>query len=101
MDTEYTRSLAKLLRDSAYELDRCARFIESMKPPVIDGTPIESIAWSARVRKAFIRGGIYTVEQLCGKTQDDILCLKNIGFSAAQEINERLASVGKALKGQP
>lgn len=47
---------------------------------------IEDLGLSARVEKALISSGVQTVEDLTGKTKDDLISIKGIGEKAAEEI---------------
>lgn len=53
---------------------------------------------SVRTRKDFDRDGITSFEQLLGKTEDDLLEMKNFGMTGLREVQDRLAKLGLKLK---
>jgi len=44
------------------------------------------------------RAGIYTVEELCDKTRDDILKIRHISLKTLENIEIELAKIGLKLK---
>jgi len=61
-------------------------------------TPIERIEMSIRVKKAVEAMGITTLGQLAGKSEPELLGCKNFGQSSLNEVVERLAEYGLALR---
>jgi hypothetical protein len=53
--------------------------------------------FSVRARKAFNRMGIITVDDLVSKSADDLLALKNFGYTCLNEVIDKLARHGLAL----
>ena len=55
-----------------------------------DSRQIEDLGLSARVLKALQEGGIKTISDLSGKSEEDIESIKGIGEKAAKEILKSL-----------
>lgn len=54
---------------------------------------IEELGLSARAYNVLRRAGIDTVEQLQQLSDDDLLCLRNMGVGTVKEIREKVAYV--------
>lgn len=64
-----------------------------------DFLPIEELDLSVRGYNVLKREGVNTVGELCAKTRDDLYDMRNMGTKAVDQIEVRLATVGKSLKG--
>ena len=52
------------------------------------GTPIERLGLSRRSYNALMRAKLYTIQQLAGKTEEELLNNRNLGRKSAEEIVE-------------
>ncbi len=52
------------------------------------GTPIERLGLSRRSYNALMRAKLYTIQQLAGKTEEELLNIRNLGRKSAEEIVE-------------
>ena len=60
--------------------------------------PIHELELSIRSENCLLRGGIQTIGDLLQKSRDDLLKIRNLGKISLTEIEQRLASLGYALK---
>jgi DNA-directed RNA polymerase alpha subunit len=61
--------------------------------------PVGELRVSARVCNLLLRHGITTVGDLCQRTLDDLLYIRNLGPRGIDEIQLRLEALGLSLKG--
>ena len=66
---------------------------ESKKEKVLE-MPIEELELSVRSYNCLKRAGISTVEDLAGKSQDDMMKIKNLGKKSLDEVTNKLISLG-------
>ena len=59
---------------------------------------IEELDLSVRSYNCLKRAGINTVEELTKKTEADMLKVRNLGKKSLQEVKEKLAEYGLALR---
>jgi DNA-directed RNA polymerase subunit alpha len=59
--------------------------------------PVEQLNLSVRTMNCLRRGGIATVGELAGKTEKDLMALRNFGQKSKQEIVDRLGELGLSL----
>ncbi len=69
-------------------------------PDELYNMPVEQMNLSVRTRNCLRRGGIDTVGQLIGKTEKELLALRNFGQRSEQELEERLKELGLSLKSE-
>ena len=62
------------------------------------GKPIEELDLSVRSFNCLKRAGINTVDQLCGYSGNELLCIRNFGTRNIEEIREALQVMGLELK---
>lgn len=62
------------------------------------GTPIDSIDFSIRARRALQSLKVTTLGDLAGKTEAELLACKNFGQTSLNEIRQRLAEYGLRLR---
>jgi len=62
--------------------------------------PVEQLNLSVRTMNCLRRGGIATVGELAGKTERDLMGLRNFGQKSNQEIKDRLESLGLSMASQ-
>lgn len=55
---------------------------------------IEDLDLSVRSTNCLRRAGIHTVEQLCRKTEDDMMRIRNLGRKSLEEIKKKLLGMG-------
>ena len=60
--------------------------------------PVEQLNLSVRTMNCLRRGGVNTVGQLIGKTENELLALRNFGNKSMVELEERLGEMGLSLK---
>ena len=71
--------------------------VESLKEKVLRIT-LEELDLSVRSYNCLKRAGINTVEDLSEKTYEDMLKVRNLGKKSLEEVIQKLASLGLALK---
>lgn len=59
---------------------------------------IEELDMSVRTTNCLKRGGIYTVRELCDRTYEDILKVRNLSEKCIVEVQRKLASLGLGFK---
>ena len=59
---------------------------------------IDVLDLSVRTNTCLKRDGIYTVRDLCDRTHDDMLKVRNLGNRSLTELAEKLASIGLDFK---
>jgi len=62
--------------------------------------PVEQLDLSVRTMNCLRRGGISTVGELIGKSEQELLSLRNFGQKSKQELEERLGGLGLSLTSQ-
>lgn len=60
--------------------------------------PIEELDLSVRSYNCLKRAGINTIGELTRKTEDDMMKVRNMGKKSLQEVKEKLAKLGLALR---
>ncbi len=91
----------------ARELNVDAEGIE-MGPSVMDAAlaadlalPIEDLDLTVRSYNCLKREGIHTVGELVGRSEADLLDIRNFGSKSIDEVKAKLISMGMALKDSP
>ena len=59
---------------------------------------IEDLELSFRSSNCLIRAGINTVEELCNKTSDDMMKVRNLGKKSLDEVLLKLKEMGLHLR---
>ena len=79
--------------------------IEILSPDVavdpnvqVDGMSIEDLELSVRSFNCLKRAGINTVEELCNKTSDEMMKVRNLGKKSLDEVLEKLKEIGYGFK---
>ncbi len=67
-------------------------------PDEIYNMPVEQMNLSVRTMNCLRRGGIDTLGQLIGKTEKELLALRNFGQKSKRELEERLGELELSLK---
>lgn len=70
---------------------------ESMSDRAID-MPIEELDLSVRSYNCLKRAGINTVAELCSKTEDEMMKVRNLGRKSLEEVLEKLTGLGLTLR---
>lgn len=65
------------------------------------GTPIEQLDLSVRSYNCLKREGIHSVGELVGRSEADLLDIRNFGQKSIDEVKDKLASMNLALKDSP
>ncbi|MEE8413533.1 MAG: DNA-directed RNA polymerase subunit alpha [Dehalococcoidales bacterium] len=65
----------------------------------LSNMPVEQLNLSVRTMNCLRRGGIATVGELVGKSERDLMALRNFGQKSNLEIQERLETLGLSLVG--
>jgi DNA-directed RNA polymerase subunit alpha len=91
----------------ARELNLEAEGIE-MGPSVLDAAlaadlalPIEDLDLTVRSYNCLKREGIHTVGELVGRSEADLLDIRNFGSKSIDEVKAKLVSMGMSLKDSP
>ncbi len=69
-------------------------------PEELYNMPVEQMNLSVRTLNCLRRGGITILGELVGKTEKELMNLRNFGQKSKQEINERLEALGLSLAAQ-
>ena len=59
--------------------------------------PIEEMDLSVRSYNCLKRAGINTVEELCNKTSEDMMKVRNLGRKSLEEVLAKLKELGLSL----
>lgn len=60
-------------------------------------TPIESMDFSVRTNNILRRANIHDVAEICGKTESELLQIRNLGEEQLEEIKQKLEASGLSL----
>src|SRR6202012_5657617 len=63
--------------------------------------PVEDLDLTVRSYNGLKRGGIHTVGELVGRSEADLLDIRNFGSKSIDEVKIKLAGLGLALKDSP
>jgi DNA-directed RNA polymerase subunit alpha len=66
----------------------------------IDDTPIEELELGVRSYNCLKREGIETVGDLIAKSEQELMCIPNLGRKTVEEVRERLEKNNLKLKGE-
>ncbi len=64
----------------------------------IHDMPIEELELSVRSYNCLKRAGIGTVKELCNKTSDDMMKVRNLGRKSLEEVLQKLSDLGLSLR---
>lgn len=84
------------LEESTHEID----FVEEKHVKEVDETlerPVEELDLSVRAFNALKRDGINTIGELVGKSEEEIIRIRNLGTKSLTEIKERLEEMELSL----
>jgi DNA-directed RNA polymerase subunit alpha len=84
------------LTDNARNAEIMVEKEETKKEKVLEMT-IEELDLSVRSYNCLKRAGINTVEDLIGKTEDDMMKVRNLGRKSLEEVIQKLAGLGLSL----
>ena len=59
---------------------------------------IDELELSVRSYNCLKRAGINTVEELCNKTPEDMMKVRNLGRKSLEEVEQKLSGLGLGLK---
>ena len=85
------------LSDEAKNAEIMVEREETIKEKVLEMT-IEELDMSVRSFNCLKRAGINTVEDLIGKTEEDMMKVRNLGKKSLEEVIQKLHSLGLDLK---
>lgn len=85
------------LTDEAQEAEIMIEKEEDQKEKVLEMT-IEELDLSVRSYNCLKRAGINTVQELTTKTEEDMMKVRNLGRKSLEEVQEKLAELGLALR---
>ena len=98
---------AKTLRDQLNVFIDLSDAVEIIEDVVVEETPdtseilsmkIEDMELSVRSFNCLKRAGINTVEDLCNKTESEMIKIRNLGNKSLVEVHERLEAMGLSLR---
>ena len=98
---------AKTLRDQLNVFIDLSDVVEIIEDVVVEETPdtseilsmkIEDMELSVRSFNCLKRAGINTVEDLCNKTESEMMKIRNLGNKSLVEVHERLEAMGLSLR---
>jgi DNA-directed RNA polymerase subunit alpha len=84
------------LTDEAMNVETMVEKEETKKEKILDMT-IEELDLSVRSYNCLKRAGINTVEELCNKTPDEMMKVRNLGRKSLEEVLEKLKELGLSL----
>jgi DNA-directed RNA polymerase subunit alpha len=70
---------------------------DDKKEKVLEMT-IEELELSVRSYNCLKRAGINTVQELCSKTEEEMMKVRNLGRKSLEEVQEKLADLGLSLR---
>jgi DNA-directed RNA polymerase subunit alpha len=70
------------------------------RPSGVDDTPIEELELGVRSYNCLKREGIETVGDLIAKSEQELMCIPNLGRKTIEEVRERLEKNNLKLKGE-
>ena len=85
------------LSDAAADLTVMAPAVENTAGKVLDMS-IDELELSVRSFNCLKRAGINTVAELCDKTPDDMMKVRNLGRKSMEEVEQKLQDLGLSLK---
>ncbi|MBX5435830.1 MAG: DNA-directed RNA polymerase subunit alpha [Alicyclobacillaceae bacterium] len=85
------------LTDRGKETDMMVEKEESTGDKSLD-LPIEELDLSVRSYNCLKRAGINTVGELCSRTEDEMMKVRNLGRKSLEEVIEKLAALGLSLR---
>lgn len=65
-----------------------------------DDKPIESLELSVRSYNCLKRAGISTIGELTGKTEEEMMKVRNLGKKSLKEVKDKLTSMGLSFKNE-
>jgi DNA-directed RNA polymerase subunit alpha len=72
---------------------------DDKKEKVLEMT-IEELELSVRSYNCLKRAGINTVQELCSKTEEEMMKVRNLGRKSLEEVQEKLADLGLSLRSE-
>jgi DNA-directed RNA polymerase subunit alpha len=72
---------------------------DDKKEKVLEMT-IEELELSVRSYNCLKRAGINTVQELCSKTEEEMMKVRNLGRKSLEEVQEKLAELGLSLRSE-
>lgn len=66
--------------------------------PSAMSTNIDDMGFSDRIRNCLRRAGISTVSDLCSRTKEDMMKVRNLGSKSLKEIESKMSELGVAFK---
>lgn len=94
------RSLAEII-EKLRTLGLCLKDSELKIYEGVFATDIESLELSIRAYNCLRSAGIYTVGQLCERTFDDMMMVRNLGRKSLEEIISKMGELGVEFKDAP
>lgn len=91
----------------AHELNMNAEGIDIGPSPADElvaeqlSTPIEALELTVRSFNCLKREGVHTVGELVGRSEADLMDIRNFGSKSIEEVKDKLRSLGLALKDSP
>jgi DNA-directed RNA polymerase subunit alpha len=91
----------------AHELNMNAEGIDIGPSPADElvaeqlSTPIEALELTVRSFNCLKREGVHTVGELIGRSEADLMDIRNFGSKSIEEVKDKLRSLGLALKDSP
>lgn len=85
------------LTDRGQDADVMVEKEEALSDHALD-MPIEELDLSVRSYNCLKRAGINTVAELCGKTEDEMMKVRNLGRKSLEEVLEKLTTLGLSLR---
>lgn len=87
------------LTDQGYQADVTVEKEESTSDKSLE-MPIEELDLSVRSYNCLKRAGINTVGELCAKTEDEMMKVRNLGRKSLEEVVEKLTAMGLGLRSE-
>ena len=85
------------LSDAANDFEVMNEAPTESKDKITD-MPIEELELSVRSYNCLKRAGIGTVKELCDKTSDDMMKVRNLGRKSLEEVLQKLSDLGLSLR---
>lgn len=94
---EIRSSIAEYFMEEDFPMIDDRMFLDPVEPSALEMT-IEELDLSVRSYNCLKRAGILTVEELCNRTIEDMMKVRNLGKKSLDEICHKLEELGLSLK---
>ncbi len=98
---QYFRKFMEFVGGAGFSLGDAAFALEGFNGPQAPDQRIEELDFSVRTYNCLKKANILTVGELVGRSEADLLDIRNFGSKSIDEVKAKLISMGLALKDSP